>query len=183
MHTRHLLSPIVAACLAAGALLNPAPGHCQVNPQFDDLATAVEEARTALGTERKNLVLQSLNLNAEESARFWPLYDQYLLDLKRVGDLRVKMITDFAANYDSLTDKTADVLLSDGLEYFEQLNDLRKRYLRKFKRALPSAKVARLYQLEYKLDAITSFALARQIPLVPQPPTSAPIPMPRSPAN
>lgn len=37
--------------------------------------------------------------------------------------------------------------------------------------ALPEPKIAHFYQLENKLDAITNFALARQIPLVP---TSAP---------
>ena len=183
MQNPRLLPSILAACLTAGALLNPVPGHAQVNPQLGDLGAAVEEARTALSTERKNLMLQALSLTPAESAKFWPLYDQYLLDLKRVGDRRVKLITDFAANYDSLTDKTADGLLDDGLKYYEDLNDLRKHYLRKFKGVLPSTKVARLYQLEYKLDAITSFALARQIPLVPQPPTSGPIAAPRSPAN
>ena len=51
MQNPRLFPSILAAWLTAGALLNPASGHAQVNPQLGDLASAVEEARTALSTD------------------------------------------------------------------------------------------------------------------------------------
>jgi hypothetical protein len=150
-------------------------GLAQVNPAFAEITDAVEEARTILQTERKLLVMQNLDLTPAESEAFWKVYDQYAADLKKVGDRRVKVITDYAAAYDTMTDETAEKLIKESMNYETELVDLRKAYLKKFSKTLPATKVARFYQVENKLDAITNFQLARQIPLVPQ--KKAPEPM------
>ncbi len=151
--------------LAAAAL--PSLTTAQVNPAFADLTEATEQARSIVQTERKMIVSQGLTLTAEESNAFWPIYDRYMAEMKEIGNRRVKVITDFAANYDNLTDQTARQLIADSLNYQEQMVNLRKSYLSKFRKALPETKIARFYQIENKLDAITNFALARQIPLAP----------------
>ena len=158
--------------------LLPMLAGAQVNPAFSDLTEATEQARTIVQTERKLIISQGLALSAEESNAFWPIYDKYMAELKAAGDLRVKVITDYAANYDSLSDETARQLIADSVRYQENVLKVRKSYLRKFRKALPETKLARFYQLENKLDAITNFALARQIPLVPQAAPSKPIGQP-----
>jgi hypothetical protein len=165
------------ALLASGlaALALPSLAAAQVNPTFADLNEAVEEARTIVQTERKLLVSQGLTLTADEGNAFWPVYDKYMLDMKAANDLRVKVITDYAASYDNLTDDVAKQLVGDSLKYQEKVLKVRKGYLGKFRKAIPETKVARFYQIENKLDAITNFVLADQIPLVPQAPSSQPI--------
>jgi hypothetical protein len=170
-------SPITALTLAALAL--PALAAAQVNPTYSDLNEAVDEARTVIQSERKTVVAQGLGLTAEEEARFWPLYDRYMADMKAAGDLRVKVITDYAANYANLTDPQARGLINDSLKYQEKVLKVRKGYLGKFRKVLPDVKVARFYQIENKLDAITSFVLADEIPLVPLAPSTAPIAVPQ----
>lgn len=167
---------VVATALAAAAL--PLAAGAQVNPAFADLTQATEEARTIIQTERKMIVSQALSLTSEQSNAFWPLYDRYMAEMKAAGDLRIKVITDYAASYDNLTDATAKGLISDLLAYQEKSLKIRKSYVRKFRKVLPETQLARFYQLENKLDAITNFALARQIPLVPQAAPSAPIAAP-----
>ncbi|GMW07809.1 MAG: hypothetical protein QY320_13705 [Gammaproteobacteria bacterium] len=156
---------LLAITAALAAL--PAAGIAQVNPAFADLTEATEQARTIVHAERKMIVSQALALTPEESNAFWPVFDRYMAELKEIGNLRVKVITDYAASYDNLSDATAQQLIADGLKYQEKMVDLRKRYLKKFRKVLPETKLARFYQLEYKLDTISAFALARQIPLVP----------------
>jgi len=158
--------------MAAGTV---SPAIAQVNPAFGELTAAVEDARTIVQTERKLLISQALEMTPEETAAFWPIYDQYAAELKKAGDLRVKVITDFAAAYDSLSDETANQLLDDSLRYQEQALKIRRSFVRKFRKALPPVKLARFYQVENKLDAITNFALAREIPLVQMPAESAPL--------
>lgn len=167
---RHALT-----AFALTAALVPVLGFAQVNPAFSDLTEATEQARTLLQTDRKMIVSQALALTPAESTAFWPIYDRYMADMKKIGDLRVKVITDYAASYDNLTDATARQLIADGLRYQDEMVDLREDYLKKFRKALPEVKLARFYQLENKLDAITNFALARQIPLVPQAKPAQPI--------
>ena len=158
--------------------LVPLASPAQVNPSLADLNGAVEQARTLLQTQRKLVVQQNLMMTGTEEAAFWPVYDKYAADVKKANDLRVKVITDYAANYDQMSDDVANRLLSDGLKFNDELNKVRKGYLGKFKKVLPAAKVARFYQIENKLDAIASFALARQIPLVPVAAPAAPIGQP-----
>jgi hypothetical protein len=153
----------------------PSLAVAQVNPAFADLNEAAEEARSVIQTERRTIVSQGLALSVDEGTAFWPIYDRYMTDMKAAGDLRVKMITDYAANYDSLSDDTARQLIANSLKYQEKILDIRKGYLRKFRKALPETKLARFYQIENKLDAITNFVLAREIPLVPDAPSSRPI--------
>jgi len=167
-------SRILALALAALPLV----AQAQVNPAFSDLAQATEEARTLVQTERKMIVSQALTLSAEQSNAFWPVYDRYMADMKSAGDLRVKVITDYAANYDSLDDATAKQLIADYIKFQEKSLKIRKSYIRKFRKVLPEVELARFLQLENKLDAISAFALARNIPLVPEKPASAPLPPP-----
>lgn len=164
--------------VALGVSLLPMLATAQVNPAFSDLAEATEQARTILATDRKLIVSQGLALTAAESNAFWPIYDSYVADLKKAGDLRVKVITDYAANYDKLTDDVAKQLITDMLKHQEKVIDIRRKYVSKFRKVIPETKLARFYQIENKLDAIVNFALARQIPLVPQAAASKPIAQP-----
>jgi hypothetical protein len=164
---------LIALALAALAL--PLAAQAQVNPAFSDLAQATEEARTIVQTERKLIVSQALTLTAAEANAFWPVYDRYMAEMKEVGNLRVKVITDYAASYDNLSDATAKQLITDLMKYQEKSLKVRKSYVGKFRKVLPEVKLARFLQLENKLDAITEFALARNIPLVPEKPMGQPI--------
>jgi hypothetical protein len=173
-------SKIHALTLAVSlaALAPPSLAVAQDSPTSADLTAATEEARTIIQSERKLLVSQGLILTTDEASAFWPVYDRYMLDMKSAGDLRVKVITDYAASYGNLTDDVASQLISDSLRYQEKVLKVRKGYLRKFRKAIPETKLARFYQIENKLDAITNFVLADQIPLVPEAPSSRPIAAP-----
>ncbi len=168
-------STVLALALLASGLALPSLATAQVNPTFADLNEAVEEARTIIQTERKLLIGQGLALTPDESTAFWPIYDKYMLEMKSAGDLRVKVITDYAANFENLTDETAKQLINDMLKFQGKVVKIRKAYVPKFRKAIPDVKLARFYQIENKLDAITNFALADEIPLVPQAPSSQPI--------
>lgn len=169
----------LSACLATGLLAAlPLVATAQVNPAFAELDAAVADARAVIQTERRLLVSEALQLSPAEAAAFWPLYDKYATDLKAANDLRVKVVTDYAAAYPNPDDATANQLLKDGLAFQEKLVKVRKSYLRKFTKALGPTKTARFYQLENKLDAITAFSLARQIPMIPGAAPSAPLAAP-----
>lgn len=165
----------VLLAAATAIILMPGAASAQVNPQFAEITEATEQARSLMQIERKMIVSQELNLSPAESSAFWPIYDRYTTDMKSAGDLRVKVITDYAASYDDMSDATARQLIDDMIRHQEKVLKIRKSYLGKFRKALPETKLARFYQIENKLDAITNFALARQIPLVPDKSAARPI--------
>jgi len=156
---------LIAVLAVLTAFASPLTVRAQVNPALSEFNTAVEEGRTLVQAERKLIISQGLGLAPEQAAAFWPVYDSYAADVKEIGNLRVKVITDFAASYDNLDDETASQLLSDMLKFQKNSVKVRSKYLGKFKKAVGPAMTARFYQLENKLDAVTNFVLAAQIPM------------------
>lgn len=141
----------------------------QVNGDLSNFNAAVEEARTIIQTERKMLMVENLTLTDTEAQKFWPIYDKYAAELKEAGDLRVKVIKDYALAYNSnsVTDADAKEMLDEMFKYWKKSLSVREDYRNKFRKVLGDTKTARFYQLESKLDAITNMELAREVPLVP----------------
>jgi len=131
-----------------------------------DAGEQIEVIRAATAAERKIMVMKEMNLTAQEAEKFWPLYEAYRNEMRSVGDLRVRIITDYAASYSNMTNELADELLDDYVDYIDQRQDLTRSYIKKFRAILPDSKVMRYFQLEHKLDAAVDFELAARIPLV-----------------
>jgi hypothetical protein len=121
--------------------------------------------RAVIQVERQALITQAMDLTPEEMEGFWPLYREYRLEAAKIGDRVVALIQRYAANYEKLTDQTADKLVTDFVKVEQARASLKAKYLPKFKKVLPAKKVARFYQVENKLDILILSEMADQIPL------------------
>jgi hypothetical protein len=148
-------------------LLGTFTAQAQVNPTLsEEFGTDIEAARTIMSTERKILIMREMNFTPQEAEAFWPLYDEYVLARRPIGDMRVKVITDYAATYQTMTNEKARKLADESMDYETKQLKLKKKYIKKFRKVLSDIKVVRYFQLESKLDAIIDFDLASQIPLM-----------------
>jgi hypothetical protein len=116
-------------------------------------------------TERKSLVLDALDLTADQRAAMVPIFDAYLEEMARIDAKRVALIRDFLAKYKSISDDDAAVLLDKVTTISQKELDVRQKYLEKFGDVLPPRKVLRLWQVENKLDTIIEAHLVKDIPL------------------
>ena len=139
--------------------------RAQVNEAFAEFAGEIETARSMAQTERKAIVARNMTLTAAESEHFWPLYNRYRYEMSVLQDRQVAIITDFAAHYESLDDIEARRLLDEWLAYESDLIKLRARYIKRFAKVLPGTKLARYFQVENKLDAVSNLKTATQVPL------------------
>ena len=155
---------LAVAALLLGVL--PGMSSAQVNEEFADLSPYIDQAREVMRTDRKVLIRRAMGLTPEEDQNFWTPYREYSEDMEEVRDLRIKVITDFAANIDNMTDDVARQLLKDWLEYSERTVKVRKKHLRSFEKVTGYQKVVRFYQLENKIDSIINFSIAMQVPLL-----------------
>jgi len=128
----------------------------------DNMAIVKEKIRT----DKKLFIATSLQLTESEAKAFWPVYDVYQAELGKLRDREIKLIEQFAANYETMSDDVAKNLLDDSLSIDSDHQRLRQSYLAKFRGILSDTKVARYYQLESKIDAVLEFEMARRIPLV-----------------
>ena len=152
------------------ALLTPALALAAdkpvVNEKFADLEPAIQMLRQEVGKDRRELVKANMLLTNSEAARFWPIYDEYRAEMNKIGDKRVKLITDFAANRDSMSEDEGLRLLKERLDIEKEKNDVRGDYVKKFNKELSARTTARFFQIDQKLDAAVEAALAAKIPLI-----------------
>ena len=144
----------------------PGIASAQINQQFSDLEPYIDDARATMATDRKVLIRETLGLTVEEDKTFWTPYREYTEERDEVNKLRLKVITDFAANVDNMTDDVAKQMLKDFFKFEKEQAKVKEKHASKFRKVIPEAKVARFYQIENKLDAIINFALAMQVPLI-----------------
>lgn len=152
--------------IALGLLALPLFAFAQTNEQFADMNDTIEMVRSVAALERKAVVTRGLQLTGQQSTEFWPIYDEYVAEKKRVNDRLLKIITDYAATFDSMSDEFAKSMVADHMKVQSDLLKVRKKYQRKFEKALGPKTATRFYQIENKLDAVMNVQLAQQIPLV-----------------
>jgi hypothetical protein len=151
-----------ALALALALLLSIAGSPAAAQTATDEL----EAARTQIQADRKAIVSRLMNMTEAESNAFWPVYNEYREAIRKIDDKLVTTAETYFKGADSLTDKQAQELLSDWMKLRADKLSLRKSYVKKFSKAIPTTKLVRFYQIESKMDAVIEYELAASIPLV-----------------
>jgi hypothetical protein len=128
----------------------------------DNMQVVIEKIRA----DKKLLVAENMQLTEAEAKAFWPVYKQYQDELFLLRTRTVKLIKDYSAAYETMSNATAKKLLDEYMAVDAMGPKLRSAYLPKFRKVLPEVKVARYYQIENKIQAALVYELAAQIPLM-----------------
>jgi hypothetical protein len=131
--------------------------------QYED---EIELTRAIIQTERQALIAAAMELTDAEREPFWPLYRSYREEMNRVGDREVRLITDYAKNFDNLSEAQAEQMLDEFMAIQQAQLKVRKQYVKKFRKILPPKKVTLFFQLENKFDSVINYELAAEVPLV-----------------
>ena len=128
----------------------------------------MEILRQKIKADKKLVVAANMGLSDAEGKAFWPVYDAYQSDLKKLNERLANAIAAYADAYNkgSVPNETAKKLLSESLSIDEAETALRKSYVPKLEAVLPETKVARYIQIESKIRAAIRYELAAGIPLV-----------------
>lgn len=126
----------------------------------------VEMLRADLRSQRKQIMAENMTLTADESTKFWPIFDQYRKDAIKPNDDRWAIIKDYAANYNTMTDAQAQDYMKRSNAVDEQLTALRMRYIPIFEKVISAKKTALWYQIDRRVDLLINLQLSSQIPMV-----------------
>ena len=165
------LSTAIMGIASASVLLPASPALADparpiVNEKFSDFAPAIAELRQEAGQDRRNIVRANMLLTETESARFWPLYDEYRAERQKIGDRRVRLITDFLAQQNSMGEDQARALANEDFAILKDTGELKAKWYKKMTKELSERTVARFFHIDEKLDAAADIALAANIPLI-----------------
>jgi hypothetical protein len=122
-------------------------------------------AMIAKAAEKKAVVLANMRLKNDTKEKFGTLYDEYQGKLKKQHMGEMELIADYAKNFKKMTDETSDKIIIKWMEVEEAELALKKEYILKFRKILPSADVIRYFQIENKIQALREAKTVSMIPL------------------
>lgn len=126
----------------------------------------IELLRKDIRSQKKQLIALNLSLTATEATKFWPIYDQYQAEYKKIGDAKLALVTEYAQNFGTMTDEQALDYLKRSEEISKSVIELRNKYVPLVNHVLPGKKTATFFQLERRIELLVEVQLASQIPLL-----------------
>jgi len=147
----------VALCVTALPVLAQA--------QEAGLATDEQILLRQVMTDRKAVYSNNLKLTEAESAKFWPIYDEYEAKVKKVNDRFLANLNRFVENYDTLSEQDAAEVLKEKMAIEKEREMLKQEYTSKVAKVLPPTKALRYAQIETRLDNMIRRDVYSLIPL------------------
>jgi Spy/CpxP family protein refolding chaperone len=147
----------VALCVTALPVLAQA--------QDAGLATDEQILLKQVMTDRKSVYANNLKLTEDESKKFWPIYDAYEAEVKKVNDRFLANLNRFVENYDTLSEGDAADVLKEKMAIEKQREALKQEYTRKVAKVLPPKKALRYAQIETRVDNMLRRDVYSLIPL------------------
>lgn len=126
----------------------------------------VELMRKDLQAEKVMLMTAALPMTPEEGEIFWPIYREYSLELSKLGDGRIQLIKDYAANYETMTDEVAKNLAKTSFDLKEKQLKLLKKTHKKVSKELGPILAARFSQVETQILLLINLQISLELPLV-----------------
>ncbi len=115
--------------------------------------------------EKKAVVLSNMHLKGETKENFGKLYEEYQVKLIETQMAEMALIANYAKEYKNMTNENSDKLIVEWLAVEETKLALKKEYMVKFKKVMPSSAVIRYFQIENRLQILRKAKAASKIPL------------------
>jgi hypothetical protein len=115
---------------------------------------------------KKQIIAANVTLTDTEATKFWPVYEQYSAELKKITYTKNALINEYAEEYGSLTDEQADSLIRRWLDSDIAVFELRRKYLPIFRKVLSGKVTATFFQVEHRINAMIDLQLTSQLPLM-----------------
>jgi hypothetical protein len=135
-------------------------------PEEMNIQEYIALLRKDVRAEKAKLLGTVMQFDAEDAAKFWPIYRDYDAELSKLNDLRVANIREYAKSYTTMTDDKADELIKNGMAYQKQRGELLAKYYERVKQELGAITAARFVQVEHQLLTIIDLKIASSLPVV-----------------
>lgn len=118
------------------------------------------------GKSKKELAVAYMAIPEAQGAAFWAIYDQFEAERKALGQAKVAVIEDYAANYANLTDASADKIAKAGLKNNIDYQKLFSKYYDKYKKVVGAVTAAKIIQFENYMQTAVQSEIQDSIPFI-----------------
>lgn len=147
----------------------PSPLQGSPTPAMDTQKANVQQYVELLGSDvqpqKAQIMGAVLQLNKEEAAKFWPIYEEYEVELTKLNKQRAENIQEYARSYGQLTDEKANELVKAELDSVKQRADMVNKYHDRVKESLGPVNAARFFEIDSQLNSIIDLQIDSSLPL------------------
>jgi hypothetical protein len=169
MRTVHSLVLAALVTLSAGSAAAAQQPQVPANPQEtreENLMAYAELLRSDIRTMKVAIITEIMQFSETEDAAFWPIYREYEVELAKINDERLALITQYAEAYGKMTNEVADRLATGALGLEDRRQALKAKYYARFKSVLPAVTAARFLQVENQILLLLDLQIAASLPIV-----------------
>jgi len=138
-----------------------------INAQTTD--DMIELIKSDVKTNRKAIITESMAFTETESKAFWPVYNEFEIEMEKLANKRIQNIKDYADNYDNMTNEKADQLMKTAFDFQQSRQKLNESYYKKFAKALTPITAAKYMMIENQIQLLIDVSIASELPIVKRP--------------
>ena len=131
-----------------------------------DLTAEIELLKTDLKAQKIALFSNGMELSKAEGEKFWPVFNEYQNEAGKLVDSKVKLLKEYADNYEKMSAKMAKRLLKEAMDIDKSALKMQEKYIAKLSKVLPEVKVVRFYQLDNRIKMLINLQISSVIPLI-----------------
>lgn len=138
-----------------------------VGTSFAQLAKdEVQLVQAIWGVEKRNIVKDFMKFTEAEATVFWPVYDEYQTEAKKLGEERINTISDYTNNVANLTNEKADEIAIKILKNNAAIDKLQSKYYGKMKKVVTPIRAAQFMQLDIYLQTMIRAEMQSNLPMI-----------------
>ena len=118
------------------------------------------------GKSKKELAVAYMAIPEAQASAFWAIYDAFEAERKALGQAKVAVIEDYAANYANLTDASADKIAKAALKNNMDYQNLFGKYYDKYKKAVGAITATKIIQFENYMQTAVQSEIQDSIPFI-----------------
>jgi len=122
--------------------------------------------RSDLNTQKRQIVNETMQLDDKQARIFWPIYNQYEAGLDKLGNEKLAIIQEYAANFLTMTNEKADELAQRVMALDDEKMALRRKYYDLIKKSLPAILAVRFFQVENQIQLLVDLQIASNLPII-----------------
>src|SRR3954452_8254668 len=151
-----------ALAVAAATAQTPTPEQTQEA----NLKAYISMMRKDLKKDKVSILTELMALEPDQSAKFWPVYNEYDKALTKLSDERVVFIRMYADNFSSLTGDMATKVALGIMDVEARRVDLRKQYFLRLGKVLTPKDAVRWLQIEAQMEKLVDLQILSSLPIV-----------------
>ncbi len=121
--------------------------------------------RSNLRNQKREIIKKAISVTSEQSRAFWPIYDKYEAEVKKINDTRLALIADYVNQQSGLSAEKATELINRVMQVQLQRQEMKRAYVKELGTVLTAKQALRLLLLENQIDMQIEAQIAAQIPL------------------